>query len=914
MIAGLAAVTALPSLAVGQVPTGRELPPSVNPSPTTLPPSGGIDPRITAEPVRPGTIQRDPGPIGSRDLVYLAPGEAPGNVRVTGTGPRSVTLSWSPPAGATRYWVFQQQGSDTAYYRGNSSTTDTTFTVNFLLPTTTYSYKVGASYPQEMQRREGLSSAVNATTSSAAAPEGLAGTVTGEGHVILTWNKLPGADGYRIHQNGAALADIRPMQFTSDAPPTLPTTYDAPVSPGTYGYQIQALYQAGNGEVISGLAPNQPVMVTVTPKPLPPIWGFADLHTHQFSNVGFGGWLLHGRSFGPIDVALARRSKAAPGADAIGAALGQGIFKSGKGYPEFDEWPGWYSITFQQMYVDWIRRAFDGGLKLMVVLASNNPVLCAVAAPVSGRTCDDMENVDAAINEARAMEAWVDARSGGPGKGWYRIVTSGRHAREVINSGKLAVVLGTEVPGLFGCRIGGGCTTSRVRHELQKYYDLGIRQITPVHNADNAFGGSALYNEAFNFSNKIITDNYFDTWNCSANGLTFRFGVPGGVVAQALIGVMTTAAFGPINGLIAGIGVGSYVPPAYPAGPHCNARGLTPLGDFMIREMMNRRMIVDIDHMSSRTFDATLNIVQSGAGPLPYPVVASHTGLVAISRTAHGQHEGNKTDDQLARLKQVGALVAPITHQGGLNDVGTAVPSVPHDCGNSSKTWAQAYLHTVRHMGGPVALGSDFNGFAGQPGPRFDRPGGAAESCGKETHAAQSRPVPYPFQIHGGTGSLGKSAAGTRTFDFNVDGLAHIGLLPDFVEDLKQVGVTPAQLEPLFRSAEAYVNLWERIDASSAPAPRLYQPRLDLTLEVGEYDYQTTESSVTVEARDAETGYQLQGTVAINGVQGTTGRAITFPACLGPNPDTGKVVGGQPCDGRVSVPGYPTASFTAGGA
>jgi len=28
----------------------------------------------------------------------------------------------------------------------------------------------------------------------------------------------------------------------------------------------------------------------------------------------------------------------------------------------------------------------------------------------------------------------------------------------------------------------------------------------------------------------------------------------------------------------------------------------------------------------------------------------------------------------------------------------------------------------------------------------------------------------------------------TRTFDFNVDGLAHIGMLPDLVEDLRVLG------------------------------------------------------------------------------------------------------------------------------
>ena len=44
----------------------------------------------------------------------------------------------------------------------------------------------------------------------------------------------------------------------------------------------------------------------------------------------------------------------------------------------------------------------------------------------------------------RLLERYVDAQYGGPGKGWYRIVTNPYQARRVINEGKLAVVMGIE--------------------------------------------------------------------------------------------------------------------------------------------------------------------------------------------------------------------------------------------------------------------------------------------------------------------------------------------------------------------------------------------------------------------------------------------------------------------------------------
>jgi hypothetical protein len=66
----------------------------------------------------------------------------------------------------------------------------------------------------------------------------------------------------------------------------------------------------------------------------------------------------------------------------------------------------------------------------------------------------------------------------------------------------------------------------------------------------------------------------------------------------------------------------------------------------------------------------------------------------------------------------------------------------------------------------------------------------------------------YPISPHGGTGSLAQQVSGLRTYDYDTDGMAHIGLLPDFVADLKAVGVSDTDLEPLFRSAEAYLRLW----------------------------------------------------------------------------------------------------------
>jgi len=47
-------------------------------------------------------------------------------------------------------------------------------------------------------------------------------------------------------------------------------------------------------------------------------------------------------------------------------------------------------------------------------------------------------------------------------------------------------------------------------------------------------------------------------------------------------------------------------------------------------------------------------------------------------------------------------------------------------------------------------------------------------------------------------------------WDFNLDGLQHIGLLPDLIQDMRNVGVQWEQLGPLFRGAREYVDMWKR--------------------------------------------------------------------------------------------------------
>lgn len=210
-----------------------------------------IDPRLL-QPVRPGTVQPDPRTLRESPPAFLPVGEAPKAVSVTATGARTVSLAWSPTAGSIGYWVHRADASGT-FYRGSALVADTFTTVTYLLPATSYNFKVSAVYPQEAQRGEGFSGAVPATTNPPPVPTGLAATDNGTGF-HLTWNKLPEADWYRLYRDGAVLTDIKPSRLDRYSRDVLRTWYDDRIVGGLYEYQIQAVYLAGGAQVVSAVS------------------------------------------------------------------------------------------------------------------------------------------------------------------------------------------------------------------------------------------------------------------------------------------------------------------------------------------------------------------------------------------------------------------------------------------------------------------------------------------------------------------------------------------------------------------------------------------------------------------------------------------------------------------------------------
>ena len=547
------------------------------------------------------------------------------------------------------------------------------------------------------------------------------------------------------------------------------------------------------------------------------LYGFVDAHSHLLSNVGFGGGIYHGGAFHRLGVA-----HALPDCSVVhgpegrhdffghvfdtGGVDGAGVmglitsFLTGQlsepnhataGWPDFPDWPdALRRSTHQTQYHRWLERAWMAGLRLVVQHATTDYVICTLmtAEGVQPRRydCEDMTSIDRILDETWAMQRYLDAQAGGEGKGWFRVVQSPAEARAVIAAGKLAVVLGIETSNLFRCHLtprpdGPVCDEAWVASQLDLYHARGVRAVFPVHKYDNRFSpgdGSGGFLQLGNFFNS-------GHWTNKAEGCP---GVPGGwdgggVTFGGLVQARDQYLSEPQNDLsgFATEPVKTALPfadeiqqPALP-GDWCQNATLTPVGEALLAALMARGMIVELDHLPQRSYARAFEILDAN----DYPAAGTH-----------GRHWNGR-----------------IYEHGGVSTIGLGRCQDPDDPGSTVRGLTERVALIASKGGYPAeGFGFDLNGFAGAPGPRF-----APNACGKP----QPNPIAYPFASYAGDVTFTAPRLGNRAVDFNTEGMRHIGLLPELIQDAR-ADAGDAALEPLFRSAEAYVRMWEKAERRAA--------------------------------------------------------------------------------------------------
>ena len=522
--------------------------------------------------------------------------------------------------------------------------------------------------------------------------------------------------------------------------------------------------------------------------PFQEVRGWLDAHLHAMAFEFIGGRSRCGRPWHRFGVtyALVDCPDHEPGGHGavLEAALSGGDPVTGHntdGWPTFEGWPKPGSLTHEQVYYKWLERSWRGGLRIFVDLLVDNGQLCEIY-PYRRNSCDEMESVALQARRTRELERYIDAQSGGPGEGWFRIVDDPFEAREVINDGKLAVILGMEVSVPLGCGIVRDvptCPADEIDDRLQSVYDLGVRQMELVNKFDNAFtgvkGDSDLQGPIVNFGNFLETGSFWRMDTCSdEDGHTHdhgeahdntqmnfhdESGAPEEFSGRDSIFAAVLSLFGQTGAA-----------PAYPPGPHCNSLGLSDMGRTAIREMVERGMIFDPDHMSSSARTDAMDLVaqigeelRAQGSPVTPGVISSHSWA----------------DDTIyKRIYELGGVVTP--HAGGSASFAAKW--------SKYRGWADD-----RFLFG-IGFGSDMNGFSHQ---------------GEARDGAEANPVEYPFEGFGGA-TIHKQVSGTRApYDINEDGVAHHGLYPDWVEDLRKLE-GDAIVDDLALGPEAYLQMWER--------------------------------------------------------------------------------------------------------
>ncbi len=621
-----------------------------------------------------------------------------------------------------------------------------------------------------------------------------------------------------------------------------------------------------------------------------PVVGLADFHNHQFAYLGFGGMAIN-HSVNPEDVCLPPLPFD-KNSFLVRDVIRQAIYEPASiSFANGNCAPALGNMASQRVDVDNLKRAWEYGLRLVVMMAVHSEFMCMVAQLAT--SCpSDLVAIEQQLLAARALEAKIDTAAGGPGRGWYRIVTTPQEARRAIVEGKLAVVLGIEAPNAFGCTIVRGYNVtgislpgvspaqeasfrrdcgqgmidnpstepqsfrnnpndpnsygtypvSRALAMFERYWQLGVRHFYLIHNMNGIAGGTALSisllhgnadpsdtgQEGVNAAIRAVRPGHA-SWNCSS-----RFPFDGG---------------------------------------RCNVLGLNDLGRALAQIMAAHGALIDADHLS---FKARQELLADN-GPLgsflyraKYPLVSSHGGFNELG-TGNENHEGQLSLAHTDGIAQSGGAFAPrlpavttllppdhAKFPNGTYPPGASV--VPHGCPGTSESFVQTYRFFIdrlragrmpdgRNAFVGIGIGTDF----GPPIPLFALPrfrtsgnitavsvgtptgrhdvlvalGQVMGSKGPKTpppgycYNAGTRPaVSYPFRSPYFSYGMqfGKSTTpwdlrrGHRGYDISYDGVVHVGMLPDFVEEMRILGMTEQDLYPLWQGAEAYLRSWENAD------------------------------------------------------------------------------------------------------
>ena len=571
----------------------------------------------------------------------------------------------------------------------------------------------------------------------------------------------------------------------------------------------------------------QTANVMSTPAAGERIVGYADTHVHLNHNLGSGKVVFAGSSYSALGIREAL--KACTGTHGVNGCFDLwGKIVDGwdshntSGYPDFTNWPDAHSDNHIQTYYKWLERAYLSGQRLLVQQCVNNGTLGAITnalPPYANAELNDMKIAREQIADIKLMERYIDAQCGGPGEGWFRIVTSAAQARQVISEGKMAVFLSLEMDTVFDCDkdyIGlyeaGEISESEMNSKLaaieaqiDEFYELGIRSVFPTHALNNGFAGCQLYKgEIFSIMNYLNRGDFYQP-EAAANPRVY-YKQPKANLDASLQG-------------------------------HQNSIGLTKTGEWLIHKLIDKKFVIEVDHMSDKALNAVIDILWEEKYP---GIIASHTRLLDLFEADADRCWEQMDIPRMIKIMQLGGIISPMLwetmekHQQCVSDYlqamidvsagGTATVAYP-DLGAAYQKYNNGQPYgiptTWYNQNGDesddiilgVPFGTDVNGACFLP--YFDD---CNDDFTKVNYDSFDGLYPGLYAPNVASVKIDRQTTGNRTFDINTDGVAHYGLIPDMIERLSTTeGII--NTDALFSSAEAYIRMFERMENYSDTYP-----------------------------------------------------------------------------------------------
>jgi microsomal dipeptidase-like Zn-dependent dipeptidase len=479
----------------------------------------------------------------------------------------------------------------------------------------------------------------------------------------------------------------------------------------------------------------------------PILKGYVDMHTHPFAQIGFGGRVFHG---------------AMDGGD-MDEILGKPCCKTHHGLISMQAIKqmelGQHADSFHNQhytYKTWTKyndithqHLWHEWLKR----SWEHGLRVMVALTVNSRTLADACGGKKPTDDKTVADAQIDSMKAFVGRhDFMEIAYNATDLRRIVSLGRLAIVLGVEMDNIGNLHQVKNLTDQAVEAEIQRLFDKGVRYIFPIHVTDNVFGGTAIYEPFFNYANRRESGHYWDmVCATKEDSIGFHFQLdpfPNNLPIN-LLKILKFSLFAN--------------PPQNPSKNSCaglrNRRGLTPKGIVALRKMMQLGMMIDIDHASQQSVSDIMAI----AWQANYPLNSGHNGL-----------RGDSGNENARTLRQMDTL----SRLGGMFGVGW---------GNSNaKRFTQYFGNVLQAMNGKnVALGTDINGLVVSPSPPKDTP------------------VIYDATFQ-------RCKTGHKAWDYNKDGVAHYGLLPDFLKHVEQLEGGAKVVQQLNQSAEHFAQMWEK--------------------------------------------------------------------------------------------------------